>query len=111
MDLGVRTWGNRADGRDVMLVGTYQTAGEVSRWLLDALPPVVVLRAGEWDGPAVPLLAAEIVKEEPGQQVVLDRLLDLLLVTALRGPSPGRRRTCPPGSAPTPTRSSDGSSG
>ena len=32
----------------------------------------------------MPLLATEIVKEEPGQQVVLDRLLDLLLVTALR---------------------------
>ena len=84
MDLGVRTWGNRADGRDVMLVGTYLTDGEISRWLLDALPPVVVLRAEEWDGPVVPLLATEIVKEEPGQQVVLDRLLDLLLVTALR---------------------------
>jgi AraC-like DNA-binding protein len=84
MDLGVRTWGNRADGTDVMLVGTYQTAGEVSRWLLEALPRLVVLRAGEWDCPAVPLLATEIVREEPGQQVVLDRLLDLLLVSALR---------------------------
>jgi AraC-like DNA-binding protein len=84
MDLGVRTWGNAADGADVMLVGAYQTDGEVSRWLLDALPEVVVLRAAEWDSPVVPLLAVEIVKEEPGQQVVLDRLLDLLLVTALR---------------------------
>ena len=84
MDLGVRTWGNDVDGRDVMLVGTYQTDGEASRWLLDALPPVVVVRADEWDGPVVPLLAAEVVKEEPGQQVVLDRLLDLLLVTSLR---------------------------
>jgi AraC-like DNA-binding protein len=80
----VRTWGNRADGADVMLVGTYQTDGEVSRWLLDALPPVVVLRADDWDCPVLPLLATEIVKEEPGQQVVLDRLLDLLLVAALR---------------------------
>jgi AraC-like DNA-binding protein len=84
MDLGVRTWGNRADGADVMLVGTYRTEGEVSRWLLDALPPVVVLRAGEWECPVLPLLGTEIVKEEPGQQVVLDRLLDLLLVAALR---------------------------
>jgi AraC-like DNA-binding protein len=84
MDLGVRTWGNCAHGSDMMLVGTYQTVGEVSRWLLDALPHVVLLRAGDWDGAAVSLLAAEIVKEEPGQQVVLDRLLDLLLVSALR---------------------------
>jgi AraC-like DNA-binding protein len=84
MELGVRTWGNRADGSDVMLVGAYQTDGEVSRWLLDALPAVVVLRAGDWECPAIPLLAAEISRAEPGQQSVLDRLLDLLLVSALR---------------------------
>ena len=56
----------------------------MSRWLLDALPQLVVLRAADWDSPVVGLLASEIVKEEPGQQVVLDRLLDLLLVSALR---------------------------
>ena len=32
----------------------------------------------------VPLLAAEIVKDEPGQEAVLDRLLDLLLIATLR---------------------------
>jgi AraC-like DNA-binding protein len=84
MDLGVRTWGNAATGSDVMLVGTYQTDGEVSRRLLDSLPRLVVVRASEWDSPVVGLLASEIVKEEPGQQVILDRLLDLLLVSALR---------------------------
>ena len=65
-------------------MGTYQTDGEVSRWLLDALRPLVVLRAADWESPIVPLLVAEATKEEPGQQVVLDRLLDLLLVGALR---------------------------
>ncbi|MBA3780979.1 MAG: AraC family transcriptional regulator [Nocardioides sp.] len=84
MELGVRTWGNAATGSDVMLVGTYQSEGEVSRRLLDSLPPLVVLRAADWDSPLVGLLASEIDKEEPGQQVVLDRLLDLLLVSALR---------------------------
>lgn len=34
--------------------------------------------------PLVALLADEIVKDEPGQEVVLDRLVDLLLVAALR---------------------------
>ena len=34
MDLGVRTWGNSPDGADVMLTGTYQMDGEVSRRLL-----------------------------------------------------------------------------
>lgn len=84
MSLGVRTWGTSTTGSDVMLVGTYQTDGEVSRWLLDALPPLVVLRAQHWNSPIVGLLADEVVKEEPGQQVVIDRLLDLLLVGALR---------------------------
>ena len=37
MGLGVRTWGTSTSGDDVMLTGTYQTDGEVSRWLLDAL--------------------------------------------------------------------------
>jgi AraC-like DNA-binding protein len=84
MDLGVRTWGNAADGATVMLTGTYQLDGEVSRRLLRALPPLIVLRADEWDCPVIPLLASEIVKDEPGQEAVLDRLLDLLLIAVLR---------------------------
>jgi AraC-like DNA-binding protein len=35
--------------------------------------------------PLVALLAEELQHEGPGQEVVLDRLLDLLLITALRG--------------------------
>ena len=54
------------------------------RRLLDALPPLLVLAEDAWDCPLVPLLAAEIVKDEPGQEAVLDRLLDLLLITVLR---------------------------
>jgi AraC-like DNA-binding protein len=84
MDLGVRTWGHSLQASTVMLTGTYQSDGEISRRLVDALSPLAVLRADEWDSPLVPLLATEIVKEEPGQQVVLDRLLDLLLVASLR---------------------------
>jgi AraC-like DNA-binding protein len=84
MDLGVRTWGHSLEGSTVVLTGTYQSDGEISRRLVEALPALAVLRADEWDSPLVPLLAAEIVKEEPGQQIVLDRLLDLLLVTSLR---------------------------
>jgi AraC-like DNA-binding protein len=83
-DQGVRTWGNSADGAAVMLTGTYNLDGEVSGRLLRALAPLIVLRAGEWDCPVIPLLAAEIVKDEPGQEAVLDRLLDLLLIAVLR---------------------------
>ena len=83
-DLGVRTWGNAPDGRTVMLTGTYQLEGEVSGRLLRALPALLVLRRDEWDCPVIPLMADEIVKDEPGQEAVLDRLLDLLLIAALR---------------------------
>ncbi|MCO6008583.1 AraC family transcriptional regulator [Actinoallomurus purpureus] len=83
-DLGVHTWGNAAEGTTVMVTGTYQVLSEICRPLLDALPPLVVLRNGAWDTPLVPLLAAEIVKERPGQDAVLDRLLDVLLIAALR---------------------------
>jgi AraC-like DNA-binding protein len=83
-DQGVRTWGNSADGATVMLTGTYTVDGEVSARLLRALPALIVLRADEWDCPVIPLLAAEIVKDDPGQEAVLDRLLDLLLIAVLR---------------------------
>ncbi len=82
--LGIRTWGNSPDGADVMLTGTYQFEGEVSQRLLRALPPLIVLNKDEWDCPVIPLLADEIVKDAPGQEAVLDRLLDLLLIALLR---------------------------
>ncbi len=83
-NLGVRTWGNSPDGETVMLTGTYPSGGEVSRRLLRALPTLLVLHDDEWDSPLVGLLADEIVKDEPGQEAVLDRLLDLLLIAVLR---------------------------
>jgi AraC-like DNA-binding protein len=84
MSLGLRTWGTNRDGAHVVLTGTYTTDGEVSRRLLDALPRLTVLGPGGWGSPVVPLLAAEITRDEPGQEAVLDRLLDLVLVDALR---------------------------
>ncbi|WP_131740899.1 AraC family transcriptional regulator [Actinomadura roseirufa] len=84
MDLGVRTWGNDPDGSAVMLIGTYQMRGAVTQRLLAALPPLAILRGDTWRSPLIGLLAEEIVKDEPGQEVVLDRLLDLLLIGTLR---------------------------
>ena len=83
-DLGVRTWGNSPDGATILLTGTYQLEGEVSQRLLRALPPLLVLATDVWDSPLIAQLADEIVKDEPGQEAVLDRLLDLLLIAALR---------------------------
>ncbi|MEU9191828.1 AraC family transcriptional regulator [Streptomyces hundungensis] len=84
MDLGIRTWGNAPNGSATMLVGTYLMEGEISGRLLDALPPVLRLSAREWNRSLMPLLDDEISRDEPGQSVVLDRLLDLLLIAVLR---------------------------
>ncbi len=81
VDAGGRTWGDGPAGGTLLLTGTYQLRSAVSRRLLDALPPVLV-RPGA-AGP-VELLAAEIGRPEPGQALVLDRILDLLLVAVLR---------------------------
>jgi AraC-like DNA-binding protein len=84
LDLGVRTWGNDPHGSTSVLLGCHQRGGEISRRLLEALPAALVLTPPSWDTPLVPLLAAEVAKDEPGQQAVLDRLFDLLLVAAVR---------------------------
>ncbi|MFD1544663.1 AraC family transcriptional regulator [Nonomuraea guangzhouensis] len=80
LDLGVRTWGNATDGGTVAITCTYHMEGEVSRRLLDVLPTLLVQQGD----PLLPLLATEIVKDQPGQGAVLDRLLDLLLISVLR---------------------------
>jgi AraC-like DNA-binding protein len=84
MDLGVRTWGNSPDGAAMMLIGTYEQVGEIGRRLLGALPGLLVLPGAAWESPLIPLLGDEVVKDEPGQEVVLDRMLDLLLIAVLR---------------------------
>ncbi|MDA0636343.1 AraC family transcriptional regulator [Nonomuraea sp. MCN248] len=81
MHLGVRTWGNHLDGATSMIVGTYLMSGEVGKRLLGALPPLLV-RPG---GPLIELLGEEMDRNEPGQEAVLDRMLDLLLIATLRG--------------------------
>ncbi|HEY4280162.1 MAG TPA: AraC family transcriptional regulator [Conexibacter sp.] len=83
-DRGARTRGNAAERETVLLTGAYQLDGEVSARLLRALPALLALRDDEWDCPLIPLLADEIAKDEIGQEAVLDRLLDLLLVAVLR---------------------------
>ena len=83
-DLGVRTWGNDPDGPTEMLIGTYQLSGEVSRRLLTALPAMLVLGEDDWDSRLLPVVRSEIDRDLPGQEVVLDRLLDLLLIAVLR---------------------------
>lgn len=76
------------DGPPTRLVcGAYAFKGTVCDSLLAALPVLVHLPGGHGDPAirtALGLLTSEIGGTAPGQQTVLDRLLDLLLVYALR---------------------------
>lgn len=49
-----------------------------------SLPPLLTLTSEVWDCPLTPFLMDEMARDEPGQEVVLDRLLDLLVIAALR---------------------------
>ncbi|MDP8910426.1 MAG: AraC family transcriptional regulator [Chloroflexota bacterium] len=83
-EYAIRTWGNSPDGATVMLTGTYQLDSEVSHRLLRVLPTLLVVNEDTSDSPLIALLSEEIAKDEPGQEAVLDRLLDLLLIATLR---------------------------
>jgi AraC-like DNA-binding protein len=70
----------------VFLCGAYRFAGDIGSGLVQALPPVLPLPASV-DDPihdVVTLLSRELLHAEPGQQTVLDRLLDVLVVLGLR---------------------------
>ena len=84
MTLGVRTWGNDPEGATLMLVGAYESPGDVSNRLLRALPTLLSLSAADWESPLVALLCDEMTKDLPGQAAVLDRLIGLLLIGVLR---------------------------
>lgn len=84
MSQGVRTWGNSSHGTTAMVVGTYEQVGEVGRRLFAALPAALVVPTQALDSPLVHMLGREIGRDAPGQQAVLDRLLDLVLVAVLR---------------------------
>ena len=81
---GPRSWGNSPDGETMLLTGTYRTHPELSRHLLTALPPVLVQPGPQWTNPLIDYLTQESERDEPGQDAVLDRLLDLVLIAVLR---------------------------
>lgn len=82
--LGTRTCGDDIDAPVVMLTATYQVRGRVSDRLLTALPRVVLLPNEGRPCPLLNMTIAEVQRDAPGQQAVLDRLLDLLLLSTLR---------------------------
>jgi AraC-like DNA-binding protein len=82
--LDPRTCGVTEAGSAVLLSGAYQGRAGISDRLLDALPDILVVTDDECRFPLLDVVTAEVVRDKPGQQAVLDRLLDLMLVSALR---------------------------
>jgi AraC-like DNA-binding protein len=66
--------------------GAYQFEGDLCQSLLQALPDTLRLRptAGSTLRATMDLIAGEMLRDEPGQQTLLDRLLDVALVQILR---------------------------
>lgn len=81
--LGTRTFGSRPDGEAWVVSGSYQHVGDVGRRLLAALPATLVVPAADV-GAVMDLVLEEIQRDQLGQQSVLDRWLDLALITTLR---------------------------
>ncbi|WP_055557034.1 cupin domain-containing protein, partial [Streptomyces kanamyceticus] len=79
-----RTCGVAETGSALLISGAYEGPSGISDRLLDALPDVVVVPRGESDRTLLTLVEEEVRHDKPGQQAVLDRLLDLLLVATLR---------------------------
>lgn len=91
--LAPRTYGDGRPGATTMVRGMYELRGGVGDRLLAMLPPLAVVPAGPRTRAALDLLTVETACDEPGQDAILGRLLDLVLVMALRawcaGPAPG----------------------
>jgi AraC-like DNA-binding protein len=73
-------------GASVFMCGAYRFRGDVGRGLLQSLPPILVLPAAAGDSlqDVIGLISRELSEPAPGQQTVLDRSLDLLVVLAMR---------------------------
>ncbi|MEU3297845.1 AraC family transcriptional regulator [Streptomyces longwoodensis] len=82
--LGVRTCGTHLNAEHALLTGSFNTQGRMAERLLSSLPRLVVVPHRHQRQAALELLESEIVRDEPGQQAMLDRLLDLVLIQTLR---------------------------
>jgi AraC-like DNA-binding protein len=79
-----RTFGDHQPGAITMLHGIYELHGRAGDRLLELLPAIATVPAGPRTRPLLEMLSAEAARDEPGQDAVLQRILDLILVVALR---------------------------
>ncbi|MFD5475884.1 AraC family transcriptional regulator [Streptomyces hawaiiensis] len=70
--------------RTLLINGLYTVDVGTPGRLLAALPPLAVVEASVGTCPVGPSAFEEIARAEPGQQILLDRTMDLMLITALR---------------------------
>ncbi|MFC7446569.1 cupin domain-containing protein [Rhodococcus daqingensis] len=109
--LDPRTCGVDEAGSALLISGAYEGPAGISDRLLDALPGILVVPEAEGDRTLLALIAEEVRRDKPGQQAVLDRLLDLLLVSTLRAWFDRPQVHAPRGTAPRTTPSSRARSG
>jgi AraC-like DNA-binding protein len=88
---GVQEWFDYQKGQD--LEGTGLICGEMrfqhkgSRYILDALPPVIVIQndsSSDWQTPLLEMILAESMSVGPASKMLLDKLAELLFTYALR---------------------------
>jgi AraC-like DNA-binding protein len=78
------TWDTTGPDSTLLLSGLCTVDNGVPGRLLAALPPLAVVEAKLGTCPVSPATFEEITREESGRQILLDRTLDLMLITALR---------------------------
>ena len=74
---------DRSAEKTILASGSYPVGGDVNQRLLSVLPRLAKVAKSDVHGPILELLAAEMQRDQPGQQAVLDRLLDLALIASL----------------------------
>lgn len=82
---GIRRWGNAVNGECSVLIGTYERTDEAGGIVSRALPRLAIVPHGRADADLIGLLEREIANDDPAAQVVVDRLLDVLVVSTIRG--------------------------
>jgi AraC-like DNA-binding protein len=83
--------------RATFFCGAYRFDGDLCQSLLASLPELLPMRpaAGSTLRATLDLLAGEMLRDEPGQQTLLDRLLDVALVQILRAHFSSREDAAP----------------
>ncbi len=82
--VGTRTYGFATEGETMVITAAYDVESSSAHRLLNALPAAFVVSCDDEHCPTLDVLAAEVAKDQAGQDIVLERLLELLLVYALR---------------------------